>query len=378
MSVFASKTSRVVTSIVALSALVFAAGCGEESEPSVAAQATGSEVPQVTPPMASYSGPGSNWEYDLNEDGTYQVLRSALPGMDSDLKVSGSYQSTGGFLSMTVDSSSGAEALTVGATAWALEIPGFALFLSPVSSSDDNIIPMVQGSDCPNTDLSNNWISVRANASADATSATGSYFGSLLYKFADGDTTLASQFALSGGNPDQGFASLGNGYCRDGVVKSASSDIYLSPTGGSTVHANAADEDGGYFIFAQPKTTISSIAGLDGSYAGALSDDGAALGQKVSPVFVTCSNGICSGDFVTDVATGALAGQPFTLDLSGTINEPGQGLTTGQLLMNGTVGNVGCMVDENLSATGRRMISCAGQTPTRNYRLFNLILSSND
>ena len=98
MSVFASKTSRMVTSIVALSALVFAAGCGEESEPSVAAQATGSEVPQVTPPMASYSGPGSNWEYDLNEDGTYQVLRSALPGMDSDLKVSGSYQSTGVFL----------------------------------------------------------------------------------------------------------------------------------------------------------------------------------------------------------------------------------------------------------------------------------------
>lgn len=363
---------------MAIMTLLVAAGCGDETTSSVPAQVS-NDVPPGPVSMASYNGPGSNWEYDLHDDGTYQIIHSALPGMSSDLSVSGDFQFTAqGFVSMTVDAASGSDAPSTGSSLWALEIPGFALLLSPVSTADDNFIPMVQGDQCPNTDLSNNWINVRATVDGDAASPEGSYFGSLAYRFSDGATSLVSRFALSNGNPDQGSESLGNGYCRNGVVKTSTSDIYLSPTGSATVHVNAADQNGGQIIFALPKTTISSISGLDGSYAGILSDDGATAGQKVSPVVVSCSNGICTGDIVTDVDTGTLAGQPFTVDLSGSVNVPGPGLTTGQLQMNGSTGNIGCMVDENLDNVGQRMISCAGQSPTRSYRLFSLILASND
>jgi len=299
--------------------------------------------------------------------------------MDADLSVSGTYQVTAeGFLSLTIDASSGDDAPVRGGTAWALQIPNQALVLSPVSTADDHFVAMVNGGECPNTDLASNWINVRASLSADAQSPESSYFGSLDHSFADGSTVLTSRFALTTGNPAQGEYSLGNGFCRDGIINSPTSDIYLAPTGGTTVHVDAAAADGGMFVFALPRTTIGSINDLDGSYAGLLSDESAGFGEKVSPVVVTCNSGICSGDFVTDIDAGTLAAQPFTVDLSGTINEPAIGLTTGEISLGDSTSNIGCMVDPDTLGNGQRTISCAGQSPTRGYGLLNLVLTSND
>ena len=84
------------------------------------------------------------------------------------------------------------------------------------------------------------------------------------------------------------------------------------------------------------------------------------------------------GDLVTDVVTGVTAGQPFTLDLFGTSNDPGPGFITGSINISGVVGNIACMVDDNVRGTGQRMISCAGQSPTKSYEIVNLILASTD
>jgi hypothetical protein len=377
---FVSTNTRLVTTSALFAVFAIAAGCGDETETSVPAVVSGGPGPSVElPPMSSYSGPGSNWHYELNDDGSYEVTRSAAVGMPNDLVVSGTYQTTAaGFLNMTVDAATGIDAPATGSSLWALEVPDYALFLSPASTSDDSMIPMIQGGQCSGADLANNWISVQSRLSADVTSDAGSYFGTFEFTAAIGAPNLSTQFALTNGFPDQGAFELGNGFCNDGVLTTASSDIYMSGTGSVIANADAADEDGGFMVLALPKTTAGSISDFDGDYVGTMADSGADDNQKMLPVSVTCAAGICSGDVVTDVTSGSVAGQPFTVDLFGTLNAPTPGFATGQLTSGGVTGNVACMVDNDVRGTGQRMISCAGQSPSRSYRLTNLIIASTD
>jgi hypothetical protein len=377
MSNSLSKRKLLPSALVA--AVAVAAGCGDETTEPVNTVEQPIQPPAAAAPMASYSGPGSNWDIDLNNDGSFAVNRSALAGMDPDLSVSGGFQKTAqGFLSMTIDASSGDDAPVRGSKTWAFEIPNHALTLSPISTADDHAVTMVGGGVCPNSDISANWISIRASLSSNAQSVEGSYFGSFDYSYGQGLTMLRTQYALTVGNPDQGEYSLGNGFCRNGIISSESSDIYLSPTGATTVHVDAASPDGGMFVLALPSATIGSIDDLDGSYAGVLTDEAGGYEQKVSPVVVTCNSGVCSGDFVADVSSGILAGTPFSVNLSGSINVHSNGLTTGTVTVGGNSGNIGCMTDPDNTATGQRLISCAGQSTRNGYALLNLILASTD
>jgi hypothetical protein len=372
-----TNSKRQLLPVALIAAIAITAGCNDEST-STESSATPT-TPVAAAPMSSYGGPGSNWAYDLFEDGTFEVTRSPAMGLADDLTVNGSYEVTAaGFLQMTVATSSGIDAPAVGELLWAIEVPDQVLLLSPASSSDDYMIPMVQGGQCADGDFGGNWINVRARLSGDATSSVGDYFGSINYTISDGATSLSTSFTLGDGFASQEASSLGNGFCRDGVINTADSDIYVSANGGAIANAFASDEDGGFFVLAMPKKTLSSIAAFDGNYVGVASDDGTSTEQKVRPVSVVCNSGICSGDYVTDVTTGAAAGQPFTVDLFGTINEPLHGFATGQVDTGEATGNIACMVDDDVLGTGQRMISCAGQSPSRNYRLFNLILTSAD
>ncbi|MDX1482547.1 MAG: hypothetical protein R3315_12765 [Woeseiaceae bacterium] len=374
MSIILSKEARILAALAA--ALAVVAGCGDETEPDVTESAPEPPGPAV---ISSYSGPGSNWSTELREDGSFAIARSPLAGAAADLSVSGTYTETAqGFLSMSIDASSGEDAPVRGNRIWAVEIPNYSMVLGPVSTSDDRFVAMVGGGVCPDTDISGNWINVRASLSSDALSAEGSYFGAFTYAISDNGTTLDSQFSLASGNPDQGTYDLGNGFCRGGIINSPSSDIYLATSGGSTAHVDAAADDGGMMILALPRTTLGAIDDLDGSYAGMLSDSAGQPGARVFPVVVNCTGGLCSGDYVTDVETGATAGESFTVDLSGSLNVPGPGLVTGEFRAGGSSGNLGCMADPGMLAGGERMISCAGQSLTRGYALMNLVLTSND
>ena len=376
MSVLEVTKIRWLLSCALIATFSIVAGCGDEDAPISASP----PPPPVGPvPMSTYAGAGSNWNYDLFQDGTFSLTRATVIGLPSDLSVSGSYQTTAaGFLQMTVGAASGTDAPQVGATVWAIEVPDYALLLSPISTGDNQMIPMIQGSQCPGTDLANNWISVQPRASSDATSANGSYFGSFSYTNGNGGTQLISQFALADGFADQGTASLGFGVCRDGVISNPDAVVYLAGTGGAVANIGPSDADGGIVVFALPKSTVASIDSLDGSYIGIMADRGAFTSDIVSPVSISCTSGICIGDLVTDVVTGVTAGQPFILDLFGTSNDPGPGFITGSINISGVVGNIACMVDDNVRGTGQRMISCAGQSPTKSYEIVNLILASTD
>ena len=364
-------------SLLAL-AVAIAAGCGEETE-SVQAEVDTGQTPVVVEPMVSYSGPGSNWDFDLFDDGTYSVTHSTMAGMPSETSFGGSYEVTpGGFVSLSVDSATGGNAPAVGSQLWGVDIGGAAFFMSPVAAYGADFIPMVRGSECTGSDLSNNWINVRARSSADAASAEGSYFGAYAFRASDNGSKLDTQFALTTGNPDQGQFDLGHGFCDDGVIATPTSDIRVSAAGSAVAHADATSPDGGFIAFAMPKTTLGSITELDGSYNGVLSDAAADGESNVSAVVVSCSSGICTGEFVTDIVTGTLSGETFSVDLSGSLNVPAGGMTTGTITVNGSSGNLGCMLDGNVNFAGERMISCAGQSTNRSYALLNLVLSSND
>ncbi len=377
MSILGNKYTLMPAALIA--AITLVASCGEEETTSAAAVADAPAGPVAVAPMSSYGGPGSNWAYNLFEDGTFEVTRSAAMGLANDLTVSGSYEVTAaGFLQMTVESTNGDSAPATGEILWAVELSNGTALLSPTGTYSDQMIPMVQGGTCVDGDIGGNWITVRARPDGNATSPSGNYFGAFNYSNSTVTSTLSSGHALTDGFPAQESVSLGQGYCRNGVINTQNSDIYVATTGSAVANAFATDADGGFFVMASPKATIGSVAEFDGSYIGVASDDGIATNDKVTPVAVTCSSGICSVDRVTDINTGATAGQPYTLDLFGTMHEPSSGFATGQINVGGSVGNVACAINSNVDGTGQRTISCAGQSPTSGYRLFNLILSSAD
>ena len=79
-----------------------------------------------------------------------------------------------------------------------------------------------------------------------------------------------------------------------------------------------------------------------------------------------------------DVANNTVGTTQFTLDLFGTLNAPAVGFITGQVSSEGNTGNLACMVDADVLGTGQQMMSCVGQAPGNNTRMFNIILAANN
>ena len=143
MSVLQVTKIRWLLSCAIIATFSIVAGCGDDDAP---VSASPSPPPVGPVPMSTYAGAGSNWHYDLFQDGTFSLTRATAIGSAIDLSVSGSYQTTAaGFLQMTVGAASGSDAPLAGTTVWAIEVPDYALLLSPISTSDDHMIPRIHG-----------------------------------------------------------------------------------------------------------------------------------------------------------------------------------------------------------------------------------------
>ena len=365
---FVTKYLRSIALGLAVS--VFIAACGGSSNV---------PLPDTGPgTVASYNGPGSKWDYELYDDGTFMVTRRDDVDSPIDLTVEGDYEvTTLGFVLMTVTGASGTDAPSPGDTAWALEVPGYALMLKPIGPSSDQMIPMVVSGDCPTDNLTGNWVIVRKRDTADATATDADYFGSFAFDIAQGLGQLPDRFALSDGFPSQGMSTLQPGSCANGIMNEADALMYLTDNGGAIVHTNLSDPAEASFIFALAQKQLTSVADMDMEYAGILFDDSAA-GDKIVPVSVACTGGICSGNFVDDVANNTVGNTQFTLDLFGTLNAPVTGFITGEVSSEGNTGNLACMTDADVLGSGQQMMSCVGQAPGDNTRMFNIILAANN
>lgn len=339
---------------------------------------SGSDTPSAPASEAStYSGPGSKWDVTLNTDNSFDITRRETPVSDIDMTVAGIYtRHDSGFLTMEVQSASGIDAPSEGETAWALEVPGYALLLKPVAS--DQIVAMVTSGTCPTSDILANWVIVKQRVGADASNSGTDYIGTFAYDVETLSPSLPSKRSLTAGYPYITEGGIdGSGVCEDGLLLVGDAPdiaaMYLTENGGAIVQTNINNESEASFIFALQADAIEGAA-LDGDYAGMLFDDNMSDGTKINAVSMTCSSGVCTALLVTDIPTGATSSDGATLTLTGTLEE---NFITGTIQdSDANMANIACMADQDANGSGKTIVSCVGQSPGDNTKMFNVLFVS--
>lgn len=338
----------------------------------------------------SYSGPGSKWDISLTEtdsvaeSGTFHIdhrpdLNSAI-----DYTVDGTYTTTNqGFKILEVTGGTGSGGPTVGEKAWAIDVPGYAFMLKPVNG--DQLVAMVKSGECPTTDVDANWVMVKkddngGNAGADST--TRDFFGTFHYDSGTNTPSLPIKKALSSGFPDVSGGGISAGSCADGIMSVSGAAMYLTSNGGAIVHTGvdtSSDETDDSFIFALGQKDITNVNNLDGTYAGMLFDDNASNGSKINGVTFSCTSGTCTGTMLSDVEAGTSAAGTATVTLSGGVDSIASGMITGTISDGSGTGNLACTADINALSSGKKIISCVGQSPAvgEQAKMFNVLFVSN-
>ena len=326
-----------------------------------------------------YNGPGSKWDFTLNNDGTFTVSKREDSSSPILFTVTGDWvTSSSGFRVLTVTGVTGTGGPSVGETAWAIDVPGYALLLNPMEAGSDQVIPMVVSGECPDEDLTANWVIVKKADSSDATSSSRDFFGSYTYTAASETATLPARYALDNAFTDQGSESLGASTCDEGLASVSDALMYLTSNGGAIVQTQLSDPDESSFIFALQQKAISNVNNYDGSYAGMVFDGNYSSGDRVIPASMTCSAATCNGSLLAGPLAGAATSDPWTLSLNGTIDSLAPGFVTGTLTDDGSSnsGNVACMIDIDVLGSGKKIISCVGQSPGDNTQMVNAIFTS--
>ncbi len=373
------KKSLLALSIAALTGSVLT-GCGGSSSD------TGDTNNVSVNNSTDYNGPGSKWDLSMNDDGTFHIdhrpdLNSAI-----DYTVDGTYtRHDSGFVSLTVTGGTGLDAPTAGSEAWALEVPGYAVMLKPVDS--DQLVAMVKAGECPTGDIDANWVIVKQDTSggfADADNSGRDFAGTFHFDYASQTPSLPAKKSLTDGHPTVtgGGIDPGEVTCEDGIMNVPGAAMYLTANGGAIVHTDGmspGDETDDSFIFGLAQKSITHINDSDGEYAGMLFDDNMDNNQKIHPVALSCISGSCTGYLVTDITTGAVTSDSVSVTLS-TINDIGGDVLNG--FMTGTIsdgfgsGNMICMADPDALGTGKKIVSCVGQSPGDNRHMFNVLFVS--
>ena len=324
-----------------------------------------------------FNGPGSVWNFELGSDGRFAIERREDLASAVDMTVNGDWtRLSTGFMHLSVNEAAGDEAPSVGDTAWGIEIPGFVLFLAPIKQQSEQIIPMVTAGACPEANLNANWVLVKKSGGADASDPERDFFGTFTYNAATEMATIPQKYALESYGALQSNDQLGGAECASGIMDltEAGAVMYLTDNGGAIVHVGVDDGDDGSFIFAFNKKAIGTINNLDGQYAGVLFDESLGNGDKIAPVNLTCDAGLCSADVVTDIETGATNGEATTINLTSTPDELEQGMVTGTIANNGSV--LACMADIAVNGGSDKIITCVGQSPSDETKMFNVIVRS--
>ncbi len=334
-----------------------------------------------------YNGPGSKWDLSMKDDGTFHIDHRPDINSAIDYTVDGTYvRNASGFVSLTVTGGEGADAPTAGSQAWALEVPGYAMMLKPVGS--DQLVAMVKAGECPTGDFDANWVIVKQDTSggnADANNSGRDFAGTFHFDFASQTPSLPIKKALTTGHPtvSGGGIDPGDVTCEDGIMNVPGAAMYLTANGGAIVHTDGmspGDESDDSFIFGLSQKQILNASDSDGDYAGMLFDDNMSDGTKINPVSLSCTSGTCTGYLVTDITTGATSVDSVTVTLSGSINEIGgdsaNGFMTGTISDGFGTGNMICMVDPDAVGSGKKIVSCVGQSPGNVNDMFNVLFVS--
>jgi len=156
----------------------------------------------TTTASSSYVGAGSVWDVQMNADKTFTINHQLTAASAIDMTIIGTYATLpSNFLLLTVGSVTGSSVFkpAAGDTAYALEVPGYAFFLKPISSTDTQIVPMVSAGTCPTVASSLNWVSVKSGLAPN--NAGNEFFGTVVYDPVAGNITSGAGYALTAGFP---------------------------------------------------------------------------------------------------------------------------------------------------------------------------------
>lgn len=350
---------KTTAALLLTGALFALAACGGGSHEPVNRAATSPVSPEIT--TRHYAGPGSRWDVRLNSDFSFSIERRSTADSPVILMVTGTYQELdSGFIQFVVGNAQGEDAPELGQTAWAIEVPGYALFLKPDETPFGGFITMIQGGSCPDTDLTANWLVIRPAISTSADNLSSAHVGQLSYTAATDNVTINQRQSLMRLDTDLGGIDLGSGECSEGMIATDRARIYLTSAGGALVHTNHPDEAEREIIFAMQDVPISSISDLDGDYIGLIHDVDNPSGNNVAPTTMNCSAGLCEGNVHNHLNVLNIA-ESYSLNLFGSLNLPGPGMTSGQVR---TDLNLGALVCQNLSyTTDKVLIFCIAQNP---------------
>ncbi|VAW64610.1 hypothetical protein MNBD_GAMMA08-843 [hydrothermal vent metagenome] len=337
----------------------------------------------------NYNGPGSKWDLSLTggATGNFNIDHFQTGDLvNPDYNVKGTYiRQSSGFVTLIVTEVTnfiGTNGPLVGETAWAIEVPGYAFLLKPTSG--DQMIPMVESGSCPTADMTGNFVVVKKDLTnggdSGASDAARDFFGTFNYDFASSVTTLPELRAITSGFPSLTSDPLPAATCASGILTFTDTILYLTSNGGGIVHLGTAtpnDDEDDSFLFALSQKAITNVSNLDASYAGILFDQNATVGEQIQPIALTCTSGSCTGNIVDDITTGSLvSGSLANINLIGTVDSIANGLITGTISFDSTTGNLACMADIDSLGTGKKIISCVGQSPDNNANMFNVIFVS--
>ncbi|RMG28234.1 MAG: hypothetical protein D6721_09000 [Gammaproteobacteria bacterium] len=298
------------------------------------------------------------------------------------MTVEGTYEElTSGFLKLTVSSASGANAPHVGDAAYALNVPGYVFILKPMDPGSDQIIPMVKSGSCPTSNLSANWVTVTAERGMNASDSNQDFYGTFTFDPASSQASLPSRYNFD--QTDLGSLSLPPGSCNEGVLTLTGADMFLTDNGGAIVHLGVdtpSDPSDDQIIFGFAQQSIGDVANLAGDYAGLAFDGNRTSGTGIFPVSITCDNaGNCTGKGIVDIDTNTLTNESVDITLS-TADNPSTGFITGTVIdtnqPGSTPGKLGCVVNLNAQGSGKNIISCVGQSPGDNTKIFNILFIS--
>lgn len=366
-----------VSKLLALGALPTLLACGgAASDPADApggpdAPVSGPAAP-AEPTMLRYSGPGSFYDVSMAPDGTFVIDISETLGAPVVISVQGTYERLdSGFLRLTVTQASGpaGQAPAPGDQAYALEVPGFAMFLRPMQGNE--LIPMLVRGACPTADFRANWAMAQTTEMRDASRADREWFGTFFYEH--GATPRASvdgRYSLATLSPLADAARpIEVGGCEDGLLQvlgdgEVIANMWLTDGGAMVESMNGGQRLQTIFAMRQQPVQLADVAG---DYAALVFVDGEEGSTMATASIDAAGQGV--GMAFDPVAEADLDGEGamrFSLERA---DHPAMGWLTGRI--DGSDSQLACSTQA--SAAGRILL-CIGQDPSEPSRSVTMVM----
>lgn len=336
------------------------------------------------PDSYSYNGPGSAWAVDLTEDGEFTIEARDTLEDDPFLTVEGTYERhDNGFIELSVEEASGTDAPDPGDTGMAIEAPGFAFLLRPLGGSGE-IYPMVAAGECPDDDVTANWMMTTCNDSGggcDADDVGRDFLGVFSYDESDETATLPARFALQAGT-SLGSNPIGAASCDDGVMDVTDALLYLTESQGAIVQISPDDHDDAQHVMALPQETMVQTD-LAGTWVGMGFDKGDessfALSMTMNAGGTSASIFEVDDEGLEDATPGAGAGTIAVTSVNQVGSTSADGWFTGTLTVAPDPARpIYCMSATDVGDSGKSMLLCIGQSPGDSEDFYNLVMVSAD